>query len=276
MNAAISYTRTLRADGKYDVKPTNPPFNDLEDAGEKMASQLISCYGDRLKGAVVIGCVRGGLPGARIIAERIKEYLQAKGFGEHEFPLLDMVIIRKFDLPEDVLKRPGLSIGALTETGQVQYLESFAKDRQIDLCSPNIKPQLDEKIQVQREELARRIALYRQGKAPLSLEGKLAIFFDDGMANGTTMKAALGSRTIEQGNVIVAVPVCSQVGLDRLINEAGMQKANICFLERIPLQKTDYWDCSDFYTTIRDVNDDEVLAIMGTAKPPNIPLRSSL
>ncbi len=259
---ATEYVRTERPDGKFTVKPATPPFGTLEDAGVKVAARLIEVYGQRLKDAVVLGCVRGGLPGAKVVVQKITEYLERCGIAPHHYPQLDMVIIRKFNLPERVLKIRDISIGAVAENGEVFYLESFAKDRGIDLHAPDIKPDLDSQIDAQREELKRRIAYYRGKTAPVSLEGKLAIFFDDGMANGTTMIAALGSRKINLQKTIVAIPVCSQVGLDRLHSATQIPLDNICYVERIPLQKTDYWDCSDFYKEIRDVNDEEVVAIM--------------
>ena len=69
-----------------------------------------------------------------------------------------------------------------------------------------------EQIELQRREHA-----YRAGRPPLSLKGRVAILVDDGLATGSTMKAAVRAvRQLEPARVIVAAPVCAASTRDAL------------------------------------------------------------
>ena len=63
-------------------------------------------------------------------------------------------------------------------------------------------------VESEREELTRREAIYRGGRPPLDVRGKTVILIDDGLATGSTMRAAVAAlRRQEPARIVVAVPV---------------------------------------------------------------------
>ena len=63
-------------------------------------------------------------------------------------------------------------------------------------------------VESEREELTRREAIYRGGRPPLDVRGKTVILVDDGLATGSTMRAAVTAlRQKEPARIVVAVPV---------------------------------------------------------------------
>ncbi len=63
-------------------------------------------------------------------------------------------------------------------------------------------------VETESEELARRETLYRNGRPPLDTRGKTVILVDDGLATGSTMRAAVTAlRQNEPARIVVAVPV---------------------------------------------------------------------
>jgi putative phosphoribosyl transferase len=65
-------------------------------------------------------------------------------------------------------------------------------------------------VATEERELARRERLYRNGRTPLGLTGKIVILVDDGLATGSTMRAAVEAvKRLQPARVIVAVPVAA-------------------------------------------------------------------
>ena len=63
-------------------------------------------------------------------------------------------------------------------------------------------------VESEREELTRRETIYRSGRPPLDVRGKTVILIDDGLATGSTMRAAVTAlRQKEPARIVVAVPV---------------------------------------------------------------------
>ncbi len=159
------------------------PFADRTEAGELLAEKLAG-YRDR-EDVVVVGLPRGGVVTAHAIASRLN------------FPL-DLVVPRKVGHPA----QPEFALGAVTEEGAVLLNEDLM--RQTGVTEEQLLPV----IAAEREEAARRIQVYRAGRPRYPLAGRTVLLVDDGIATGSTMKAAIVAvRAEDPREVVIAVPV---------------------------------------------------------------------
>lgn len=159
------------------------PFADRREAGRELAG-LLQRYAGR-EDVVVLALPRGGLP----VAYEVAEALSAP---------LDIFLVRKLGTPGHA----ELAMGAIA-SGGVQVLN----DEVVGML--NITPQQIERVAVvERQELARREAAYRDGRRAQPLEGRVVILIDDGLATGSTMRAAVQAvRQRSPARIVVAVPV---------------------------------------------------------------------
>jgi predicted phosphoribosyltransferase len=146
------------------------------------------------KNPVVLAIPRGGVE----VGGRIADRLAAP---------LDVILPRKIGAPMD----PELAIGAVTEEGEV-ILDSRISQRY------GVSAQyIQETAHREQAEIVRRTNLYREGRAPLPVDGRDVIVVDDGIATGATMKAAIVSlRRKSPARLIVAVPVASPEAMETL------------------------------------------------------------
>jgi putative phosphoribosyl transferase len=158
-------------------------FTDRHEAGAALAAKLDAFA--RQPDVVVLALPRGGVPVAYEVASAL------------DVPL-DVFTVRKLGVPG----HPELAMGAIA-TGGVQVLN----DEVIEWLRP--APEVIDRVaRVEMAELDRRERLYRGGRPPLDVEGKRVILVDDGLATGSTMRAAvLAVRRLQAGRVIVASPV---------------------------------------------------------------------
>ena len=170
-------------------------FKDRVEAGKRLASALRSFAG---KSAIVLAIPRGGV---------VVGFEVARTLG---LPL-DVIIPRKIGAPDN----PELAIGAMTEDGTVILDES--------LISYLGVPEGYVKVEGHRQklEIERRLKLYRGDVPYPTLKNHDIIIVDDGIATGSTMKAALAS-TRKKGakSVIVAIPVGPPSTIQELEKEA--------------------------------------------------------
>lgn len=146
------------------------------------------------KNPVVLAIPRGGVE----VGGRIADRLAAP---------LDVILPRKIGAPMD----PELAIGAVTEEGEA-ILDSRIS-RRYGVSAQYIQ----ETTHREQAEIVRRTNLYREGRAPLSVDGRDVIVVDDGIATGATMKAAIISlRRKSPARLIVAVPVSSLEAMEML------------------------------------------------------------
>jgi len=171
-------------------------FANRQEAGEKLAEKLIK-FKNRAD-AIVLGLPRGGVMVAFAAARRLN------------LPL-DIIVPRKIGAPGN----EELAIGAIGENGELVLDEALAKQL-------GVTPKYLAKIVAEeKEEAQRRLRIYRNGRPPLSLDGKTAILVDDGIATGSTMLAAIRSAKNKKAKkIIAAAPIVAMDTLAKLKNEA--------------------------------------------------------
>jgi putative phosphoribosyl transferase len=168
-------------------------FRDRSEAGRVLADKLAAYRG--AGGVVVLGLPRGGVEVAFEVARAL------------ESPL-DVLVVRKLGLPE----QPELAMGAIASGGVLVLNQELVYS--LDIPDAVI----DQVAARERPELQRRERLYRGDRPPLDLRGKTVILVDDGLATGSTMKAAVAAvRHYNPAKVVAAVPVgavdsCRELG----------------------------------------------------------------
>lgn len=189
-------------------------FSDRAAAGQQLAN-VLDTYKNK-PDVVVLGLPRGGV----VTAAAVAKVLDAP---------LDIVITRKLGAPGN----QEYAVGALTEQGTVVGSGTAAV------------------IAQEKTELARRVQQYRQGKPPLSLNHKIVILVDDGIATGLTMQAAIQSiRQQQPKQLIVAVPVAPSYTVAKLHSQVD----NLIVLD----QPDNFMAVGQFYETFDQVSDEEV------------------
>jgi len=211
-------------------------FRDREDAGRKLAAQLHSYKGR--KDVIVLGIPRGGVP----VAYEVAKALDAP---------LDIFVSRKLGVPW----QEELAFGAIA-TGGARVL-----DREI-IEAIGISDQEIEQITAEvKKELERRERLYRGRRAPLKVDGLTVILVDDGIATGSSMRAAIHAlRQMRPAKLIVAVPVAPQSTCKRLKSEVD-QLVCVCLPE-------EFYAIGQFYEDFSQVADEEVTELLHRAAQP--------
>ncbi len=156
------------------------------EAGRELAREL-GRWADR-EDAVVLGLPRGGVPVAAEVARALR------------LPL-DVFLVRKLGLPE----QPELAMGAIG-SGGIRVLNDEV------VQGYGVAPEVIEKVaRAEERELVRREQIYRAARPALPVGGKTAIVVDDGIATGSTMKAAAAAlRQAGAATVVAAAPTIAQ------------------------------------------------------------------
>jgi predicted phosphoribosyltransferase len=162
---------------------SSQPFRDRVEAGELLAAKLAE-YRDR-DDVIVLALPRGGVPVAREVARTLG------------VPF-DVYVVRKLGVPG----HEELAMGAIA-TGGVRQVN---RDVVEALGIPgNV---IDAVAERELRELERREQAYRGNRAPMPLTSKTVLLVDDGLATGSTMRAAvMAVRQQQPARVVVAVPV---------------------------------------------------------------------
>jgi putative phosphoribosyl transferase len=172
-------------------------FHDRVDAGRRLADLLMDAGGLEGDGVVVLGQPRGGVP----VAAEVGRVLGAP---------LDVIIVRKLGVPSE----PELAMGALGEDG-------VRVDNAVVMASAALGHSEIEAI-VRREtaELVLRARRYREGRPRVDLQGRCAVIVDDGIATGSTARAACRvARAHGAARVVFAVPVAPKAAVSVLQGE---------------------------------------------------------
>ena len=209
-------------------------FHDRSDAGQRLAEQLTAFAGQ--PGVLVLALPRGGVPVAFEIAQRLHAPL-------------DVWVVRKLGAPEI----PELAIGAIAPGG-------------IELLSPDIIRQLRISAELvsaiaarERTELERREKAYRGNRPPVEVTGSTVILVDDGLATGSTMRAAIaGLRQRKPAEIVVAVPVAARPVCEQLQREGSQV---VCLWTPTDLDAVGPW-----YDDFTQTSDAEVCALLSRAQ----------
>lgn len=178
-------------------------YADREDAGKKLAAALQKYQGQ--KDVVVFGLPRGGVPVAFEVARQLKAPL-------------DILIVRKIGVPG----QPELAMGAVASGGVVIRNEQVI--RAVGVGSDRF----DAAAGAARHELTEREAALRGAELSVDLTDKTVIVVDDGMATGSTMRAAVGAlRTMRPERIVIAVPVGAPEVVDQM---AAIADDVVCLL----------------------------------------------
>ncbi|MBD2103895.1 erythromycin esterase family protein [Leptolyngbya sp. FACHB-261] len=208
-------------------------FQDRTAAGRELALKLAS-YANR-PGVLVLGLPRGGVP----IAFEVAEALNAE---------LDVFLVRKLGTPG----RQELAMGAIA-TGGIRVLNSVViNDLRIS------KAAIEQVTAVEQQELERREHVYRGGRPRLEIEGRTVIVVDDGLATGSTMRAAVVAlRQQQPARLIVAVPVSAPETCNEFKAEVDEV---VCAKTPQPFYAVGYW-----YENFPQTSDREVCELLKRA-----------
>jgi predicted phosphoribosyltransferase len=213
------------------------PYRDRRDAGLELASLLGHFKGRRY--VVVLALPRGGVPVAFEVARTLG------------VPL-DVFLVRKLGVPG----HRELAMGAIA-SGGVRVLN-------VDVVSWYRLPE-DVIEAVAREELVeldRQEHAYREGRPPLEVRGRIVLLIDDGLATGSTMKAAvLAVRAHAPARVVVAAPV----GAAETCREfEGVADEIVCARTPEPFSAVGLW-----YRDFSQTTDEEVRELLRAAATPS-------
>ena len=162
------------------------PFRDRRDAGRVLAG-LLDEYRGR-SDVIVLGLPRGGVP----VAYEVATALGAP---------LDVFVVRKLGGPG----REELAMGAIASGGVTVINDDVARGLGI---SPEVIGQVAER---EGRELLRREQAYREGRPFPEVTGKVVIVVDDGLATGSSMRAAVEAlRRLRPAAIVVAVPAAPE------------------------------------------------------------------
>ncbi len=210
-------------------------FRDRSQAGQELAKAL---YPYRSwPNPVVLALPRGGVP----VAYEVAKYLHAP---------LDIFLVRKLGMPG----QEEYAMGAIA-SGGIRIL-----DERIVRSIPDSRRVIAGIIKRETEELERREKAYRGHCPALCLQGKTVFLVDDGLATGSTMRAAIAAvRNQRPASIVVAVPVAAADTSRELRNEVD---AVVCARTPEPFHAVGCW-----YENFPQTSDDEVRDYLKRAEP---------
>jgi putative phosphoribosyl transferase len=214
-------------------------FADRVEAG-RVLTGLLGEFAGR-DDVIVLGLPRGGVP----VAFEVADGLRAP---------LDVFLVRKLGAPG----HEELAMGAIASGDVVVLNEEVIKALKIPAAAVACE------VTSERSELARRETIYRGGRPPALVRGQTAILIDDGLATGSTMRAAIAALR-EQGpaRIIVAVPVgaastCAELG--KIADEC------VCVVAPKEFHAVGMW-----YDDFAQTSDDDVCALLTRGRPGDAP-----
>ncbi|MER6631494.1 phosphoribosyltransferase family protein [Streptomyces sp. NPDC000987] len=207
-------------------------YLDRRDAGRRLAARLAHLKGT---GVVVLGLPRGGVP----VAAEVAGALGAP---------LDVCLVRKLGVPF----QPELGMGAIGEGGVRVINDDVVRMGRVtaeDLARVEAR---------EREVLQSRARHYRGGREPADLRGRTVVVVDDGVATGSTARAAcLIARARGAARIVLAVPVAPHDWTARLGGDADEL---VC-----PYTPGSFFAIGEFYSDFSQTDDDEVVACLEEA-----------
>jgi predicted phosphoribosyltransferase len=210
-----------------------PEFLDRYEGGLVLAG-LLRPHAHR-PDTLVLALPRGGVPVAYEVARRLGAPL-------------DVFLVRKLGAP----RHEELAMGAIA-SGGVRVLNREVLE-ELDIS----EEQIDATARREALELQRRELRYREGRPPPEVRGRTVILVDDGLATGTTMRAAVAAlRQQGPARIVVAVPVGAMESCAELALEADEV---ICARRPEPFYAVGLW-----YRDFAQTSDEEVRELLARA-----------
>ena len=205
-------------------------FADRREAGAELATSL-SHYARR-NDVVVLALPRGGVPVAYEVAERLGAPL-------------DIFLVRKLGMPG----YPELGMGAIA-SGGVRVLNA-----DVVRWYGVSEAQIEQVAREEQRELERREREYRQGRPLTDLRDRVVILIDDGLATGSTMRAAVEAvRQHKPSRIVVAVPVGAPSTCEEF---ADITDETVCARTPEPFSAVGLW-----YRNFSQTTDEEVRELL--------------
>ena len=210
------------------------PFHDRDDAGRQLGEAVAKKLGRR-DDLLILGLPRGGVP----VAAHVARALGAP---------LDVFIVRKLGVPG----HEELAMGAIA-SGGVRVMNRDVLD-----SMPVPQRMIDDVAAREQRELERREREYRGNRPPLDVRGKTVVIVDDGLATGSTMRAAVNAlHAMQPRAVIVAVPVAAPSTCEEFRRDPNVDDI-VCLRTPEPFQAVGLW-----YEDFGQTTDEEVYALLG-------------
>lgn len=211
-------------------------FRDRDEAGELLGRDLARRLVHR-DDVLVLALPRGGVPVGFGVA-------QALGAP------LDVFIVRKLGVPG----HEELAMGAIA-SGGVRVL-----NREVLDYMPVSQRMIDAVAEREQQELERREREYRGSRPPIDVKDKTVIVVDDGLATGSTMRAAVAAlRKMGPKRIIVAVPLAAE-STCRELRAEGIADEVVCLRTPEPFQAVGLW-----YSDFTQTTDEEVHELLDRA-----------
>ena len=209
-------------------------FKDRAEGGRFLAKKLVLYASD--PNVVVLALPRGGVPVAYEVAQTLKAPL-------------DVFVVRKLGVPG----YEEYAMGAIA-SGGVRVLNEQL------ISGLNIPVDLVDEITAEEfTELERRERVYRGTRGPVDVTGQTVIIVDDGLATGSTMRAAVKAlRKKNPKKIVVAVPVGARETCDSFKNE--VDTVAVCAIMPEPFKAVGLW-----YRDFSQTTDAEVQQLLRRA-----------
>lgn len=209
-------------------------FFDRYDAGVKLAGELRN-YKDSK--ALILAIPRGGVAVASPVSREL------------HLPM-DVIVVRKIPIPGN----PEMGMGSVTSDGSILMDETLLRELGIT------RERAEKLAATVKQEMQRRVLLYRGERPYADFSGKTVILVDDGLATGFTMLAAVKSvKSKKASRIVVAVPVCSSQAMSLVSPEADE-------VITFAVQEATEFAVASFYREWYDMSDEEVLALLAKNK----------
>ncbi|MGZ5277311.1 MAG: phosphoribosyltransferase [Caldimonas sp.] len=227
-------THRKSAAGVCAILTSMQAFMDRVEAGRLLAQRVAAL---ELVDPVVLALPRGGVP----VAAEVARVLRAP---------LDLLMVRKIGAPG----QRELAVAAVVDGDRPEIVI----DEETLRWSGADRAYVEAEAKLELKEIERRRTLYLRGRAPVPLAGKSVVVVDDGIATGTTVRAALKAlRRSKVARLVLAVPVAPADTVARLRGEVDDL---VCLS-----QPAFFHAVGAHYNDFHQIEDDEVIALLDAA-----------